>query len=190
MALPEQSYAHITLPAGRYDPLVTAVKEATDCGIREAGIDVRLCDIGAAIQECMESYEVELDGKVHQVKAVRNLNGHSIMPYQIHAGKSCPIVKGGEATRMEEGEFFAIETFGSTGKGHAPRPWEGGGGGIPRLCAAGLRPTDARAWPRIGSERARGARACRTTPSPHKPRFSLLLAAHPAALRCLPRLAH
>lgn len=29
-----------------------------------------------------------------------------------------PIVKGGEATRMEEGEFFAIETFGSTGKGY------------------------------------------------------------------------
>ena len=50
-----------------------------------------------------------------QVKPVRNLNGHSIAPYQIHAGKSVPIVKGGEATRMEEGEYFAIETFGSTG---------------------------------------------------------------------------
>ena len=35
-------------------------------GIREAGIDVRLCDIGAAVQEVMESYEVELDGKMHQ----------------------------------------------------------------------------------------------------------------------------
>ncbi len=63
----------------------------------------------------MESYEIELDGKVHQVKSIRNLNGHSIGPYRIHAGKSVPIVKGGEATRMEEGEFFAIETFGSTG---------------------------------------------------------------------------
>ena len=28
-----------------------------------------MCDIGAAIQEVMESYEVELDGKVHQVNA-------------------------------------------------------------------------------------------------------------------------
>ena len=28
-----------------------------------------------------------------------------------------PIVKGGEATRMEENEFYAIETFGSTGRG-------------------------------------------------------------------------
>jgi len=43
----------------------------------------------------MESYEVELDGKTHQVKCVRNLNGHSIAPYQIHAGKSVPIVKVG-----------------------------------------------------------------------------------------------
>lgn len=36
-------------------------------GIKEAGIDVRLCDIGGAIQEVMESYEVELDGKTYQV---------------------------------------------------------------------------------------------------------------------------
>lgn len=43
------------------------------------------------------------------------MNGHSIGRYQIHAGKSVPIVKGGEQTKMEEGEFFAIETFGSTG---------------------------------------------------------------------------
>lgn len=43
------------------------------------------------------------------------MNGHSIGCYQIHAGKSVPIVKGGEQTKMEEGEFFAIETFASTG---------------------------------------------------------------------------
>ena len=64
----------------------------------------------------MESYECEIDGKNYQVKCCRNLSGHSIGPYQIHHGKSVPIVKGGEATKMEEGEFFAIETFGSTGK--------------------------------------------------------------------------
>jgi len=27
---------------------------------------VRLCDVGAAIQEVMESYEVEINGKVYQ----------------------------------------------------------------------------------------------------------------------------
>ena len=64
--------------------------------------------------------------------------GHSVGQYRVHGGKTVPIVKGnslfthlsfyllfccvtihvgGEATKMEEGEFFAIETFGSTGKG-------------------------------------------------------------------------
>ncbi|CAG8632727.1 11146_t:CDS:10 [Rhizophagus irregularis] len=101
-----------------YDKLKEAVKDATNTGVREAGIDVRLGDIGAAIQEVMESYEVEINGKTYQVKPIRNLNGHSILPYQIHAGKSVPIVKGGDQTMMEEGECFAIETFGSTGKGY------------------------------------------------------------------------
>ncbi|KAH7528947.1 hypothetical protein FEM48_Zijuj05G0131700 [Ziziphus jujuba var. spinosa] len=101
-----------------FDPLLEASREATNTGIKESGIDVRLCDVGSAIQEVMESYEVEINGKVHQVKSIRNLNGHSIGRYQIHAGKSVPIVKGGEQTKMEEGEFFAIETFGSTGKGY------------------------------------------------------------------------
>jgi len=100
-----------------YDPLLQATRDATNTGIKEAGIDARLCDVGAAIQEVMESYEVEINGKVFQVRSIRNLNGHSIAPYQIHAGKSVPIVKGGEQTKMEEGEFYAIETFGSTGKG-------------------------------------------------------------------------
>ena len=78
-----------------------------------------MCDIGAAIQEAMESYEVEIAGKTHQVKAIRNLNGHSINQFQIHGTKSVPIVKGGDqTTKMEEGEIFAIETFGSTGKGY------------------------------------------------------------------------
>lgn len=101
----------------KFDKLKDAVRDATNTGIREAGIDVRLCDIGAAIQEVMESYEVEIDGKTYQVKSIRNLNGHSISPYRIHAGKTVPIVKGGETTRMEENEFYAIETFGSTGRG-------------------------------------------------------------------------
>mmetsp|Transcript_12137 Transcript_12137/g.12514 ORF Transcript_12137/g.12514 Transcript_12137/m.12514 type:complete len:348 (-) Transcript_12137:306-1349(-) len=101
----------------QFDQLLAAVKDATNTGIRCAGIDVQMCEIGEAIQEVMESYEVTINGTTYPVKAVRNLNGHSIGPYQIHAGKSVPICKGGEATRMEEGEMYAIETFGSTGRG-------------------------------------------------------------------------
>jgi len=107
-----------------FDTLAEAVRESTRAGVAAAGIDVRLGDIGEACQEVMESFEVEINGKVYPVKSVRNLNGHSIGPYQIHAGKSVPIVKGGEATRMEEGEVYAIETFGSTGKGYVKEDLE------------------------------------------------------------------
>jgi len=102
----------------KYKNLLDAARDATNTGIKTAGIDVRLCDVGEAIQEVMESYELELDGKTYQVKSIRNLNGHSIGPYRIHAGKTVPIVKGGETVRMEEDEVYAIETFGSTGKGY------------------------------------------------------------------------
>jgi len=66
-----------------YDKLLEAVQAATNTGVRvsssnkcsgstghslhlsqEAGIDVRLCDVAAAIQETMESYEVEVGGKI------------------------------------------------------------------------------------------------------------------------------
>jgi methionyl aminopeptidase len=101
----------------KYDNLLNAVKDATNTGIREAGIDVRVGDIGAAIQETMESYELELDGKTYPIKSIRNLNGHNIVQNSIHGGKSVPIVKSNDQTKMEEGEVFAIETFGSTGRG-------------------------------------------------------------------------
>jgi methionyl aminopeptidase len=66
-----------------WDRLLEAVKDATNTGVRvrhssicgpqlfeanmkAAGLDVRMCDIGEAIQEVMESYEVEVGGKTHQ----------------------------------------------------------------------------------------------------------------------------
>ena len=107
-----------------YDNLLAAVKDATNTGIREAGIDVRMSDIGAAIQEAMESYECEIGGQTYPIKCIRNLNGHDIRQWSIHGTKSVPIVKGGDQTKMEEGETFAIETFGSTGKGYVREDME------------------------------------------------------------------
>jgi methionyl aminopeptidase len=111
----------------RYDPLLAAVKDATNTGIRLAGIDARLGEIGEGIQEAMESYEIELDGKTHPIKCIRNLNGHTISQYSIHGGthgKSVPIVKSATTEKMEEGEVYAIETFGSTGKGYVHEDME------------------------------------------------------------------
>jgi methionyl aminopeptidase len=100
-----------------YDNLLAAVKDATNSGIKASGIDVRICDVSAEIQEAMESYEVEINGKTYPVKPVRNISAHNIKHYQIHGGKSIPFIKNRDETKMEEGEVFAIETFGTTGTG-------------------------------------------------------------------------
>ena len=76
-----------------------------------------MSEIGAAIQEVMESYEVEVNGKVLPVRASRSLTGHNILPYRIHGDKQVPFVKNNSKQKMEEGDVFAIETFGSTGRG-------------------------------------------------------------------------
>ncbi|KAL0932148.1 methionine aminopeptidase [Colletotrichum truncatum] len=100
-----------------YDNLLAAVKDATNTGIRTAGIDVRICDVSAEIQETMESYEVEIGGKTYPIKPVRNICAHDIKHYRIHGEKAIPFIKNNDETKMEEGEIFAIETFGSTGRG-------------------------------------------------------------------------
>ena len=66
----------------------------------------------------MESYEVEIRSKTFPVKPVRNITAHNIKQYRIHGGKSIPFVKNSDQTKMEEGEVFAIETFGTTGRGY------------------------------------------------------------------------
>ncbi|KAL8952475.1 MAG: hypothetical protein Q9222_001616 [Ikaeria aurantiellina] len=102
-----------------YDNLLAAVKAATNVGLKEAGIDARMDHISEMIQEVMESYEVELNRKTIPVKAVRGITGHDILRYKIHGDKQVPFVRTKTSQRMEEGEVFAIETFGSTGKGYA-----------------------------------------------------------------------
>ncbi|KAF1933575.1 peptidase M24A, methionine aminopeptidase [Didymella exigua CBS 183.55] len=80
-----------------YDGLLEGVKAASDTGLNETGIDARMDHISACIQEVMESYE--------------------ILRYKIHGDKQVPFVKTCTNQTMKEGDIFAIETFGSTGRG-------------------------------------------------------------------------
>ncbi|KAF1968347.1 methionine aminopeptidase 2-like protein [Bimuria novae-zelandiae CBS 107.79] len=99
-----------------YDPLLEAAKATTNAGLKEAGVDARMDNLSEIMQEVMESYEVELNGKTIPIKAVRNISGHNILRYKIHGDKQVPFYKTKTNQRMEEGDIFAIETFGTTGK--------------------------------------------------------------------------
>lgn len=100
----------------KYNSLLSATMEATNKAISMAGIDVPIDDISENIQEVIESYEIELDGKTYPIYAITNLGGHTIEPYKIHSGKLllCGL-HSKTNSRMEEGEVWAIETFASTG---------------------------------------------------------------------------
>ncbi|KAF9694896.1 hypothetical protein EKO04_007077 [Ascochyta lentis] len=100
-----------------YDYLLDSTKAATNTGLKEAGIDARVGHISAAIQEAMESYEVTLNGKTIRIKGINNITRRNILCYKIHRDKQVPFVKTRANQRMEEGDVFAIEPFGSTGRG-------------------------------------------------------------------------
>ena len=100
-----------------YDNLLEASRTSTEIALKMAGPDTILGEIGAAVQENMESYEIEINGKIHPIKSIKNLTGHQIEPYQIHAGKSVPNYNIDYPVRMLEGEYYAVETFSSSGTG-------------------------------------------------------------------------
>lgn len=102
----------------KYDILMEAVKESTQTGIKNIGVDVDIGEWGAQIQEVMESYEITLDGKTHPIRVIYNLGGHNIVQGIIHGGMFLPCVDLRNTLppnyRFKEG-VYAIETFGSTG---------------------------------------------------------------------------
>jgi methionyl aminopeptidase len=101
----------------KFDNLIEASKTSTEIALKMAGPDVCLGEIGAVVQENMESFEIELDNKIIPIKSIKTLTGHQIEPYKIHAGKSVPNYKINYPERMLEGEYYAVETFASTGTG-------------------------------------------------------------------------
>lgn len=79
--------------------LQTAI-EAVHAGVSTAAI-------GGGIQRAIES---------HGYRPIRNLTGHTVERYLLHAGKSVPNVPHGHDV-LEVGEVVAIEPFASSGAG-------------------------------------------------------------------------
>jgi len=90
----------------KHDNLANAVAEATNIGIKNAGIDVDINDWAKDIQEVMLSYNIN---------PITNLGGHNIEKGIIHGGMFLPAVPNKNLIykRFTEG-VYAIETFGST----------------------------------------------------------------------------
>lgn len=79
--------------------------------IKMFGVDVCLGDVGEVIQETIESFEVEDNGKVYRCKPIFNLSGHKINQYIIHDKKAVPNIKIPYTARVQDNEIYAIEPF-------------------------------------------------------------------------------
>jgi methionyl aminopeptidase len=94
------------------DSLIFCMKEATETGIRNIGIDGSLSDWSASIEEVIRSYD--------NVYPIYNLTGHDIKHEIIHGDVRLPSVRSAvdnENERFKAG-VYAIETFGAKfGKG-------------------------------------------------------------------------
>jgi methionyl aminopeptidase len=83
-------------------PMVKAAEDALEVACRAMKPGARASDIGATIEHIIKN---------RGMKPIRNLTGHKLARYIVHAGRSIPNVGGFELQKLEEGEVYAIEPF-------------------------------------------------------------------------------
>jgi methionyl aminopeptidase len=93
---------------GTLDGFVAATDDALAEAIALMQPGADLGDIGHTIEKVIREYGL---------RPVKNLSGHSLEKYRLHAGKIVPNVKKRGIGTVEVGEYYAIEPFATTGIG-------------------------------------------------------------------------
>lgn len=88
-----------------YRSMIDVASEALRVAVAVIAHGVKFSDVGAQIEKAITQYGC---------KPIRNLTGHKIERYTIHAGKSVPNVAGPVFGRFQVGEVYAIEPFVTT----------------------------------------------------------------------------
>lgn len=112
----------ITIEVGnsnRHTELIKAAEACLETAISIIGPNANLGDVGAAI---------ELVAKDHGFKTIQNLTGHSLEPWNLHAGLTVPNVGMRIGRRPRIGDVLAIEPF--VTDGHKARVENSGPGNI------------------------------------------------------------
>lgn len=90
------------------EKLIKASEEALAKAIETVKDGVSVSEIGEVIGSTIGS---------HGFQPIRNLNGHLIENYDLHAGLNVPNYNNGNKTILENGMVVAIEPFATTGQG-------------------------------------------------------------------------
>ncbi len=96
--------------SGRYEKLLEASRAGLEAAMRTVRPGVSLLELGRRIEAAVKS---------HGYKVIRNLTGHTIDRYTIHAGLSIPNYPDRSAAifRLRPGMVVAIEPFATNGRG-------------------------------------------------------------------------
>lgn len=82
--------------------LVEAAEEGLEAALKTVRAGVRASEVGAAIERTI---------KRKGFKPIRNLTGHRMARYLVHAGQSIPNVSSSDSHRLRVGDVYAIEPF-------------------------------------------------------------------------------
>jgi methionyl aminopeptidase len=94
--------------SGKYNDLVKAAQKALEEALKIVDVGTELRHIGKAINDAILSY-----GYV----PIRNLSGHGLDLYNIHAKPTIPNIDNGDKNALKKGMAFAVEPFATTGSG-------------------------------------------------------------------------
>ena len=91
-----------------FKAMIESSVRARDTVAEFIGEGCPLNEVGRAVEASMQR-----DG----FKPIRNLTGHEIKPYNLHAGLSVPSYNDGKTTPIQKGMVLAIEPFATNGAG-------------------------------------------------------------------------
>ncbi len=92
-----------------YNQLIKASMKALEAAQFSMRPGTTLTSVGAQIERAIKSFGF---------KPIKNLSGHLIRRYVLHAGKSVPNYDNGDRQKMVEGEVYAVEPFSTNGAGY------------------------------------------------------------------------
>lgn len=98
----------VEISTKNHEKLIKASEEALAEAVKLVKPGTELREIGKKIDEIITKFGF------HPIK---NLSGHEIAEYNIHAGITIPNYDNGDSTRLKEGQIIAIEPFSTTGNG-------------------------------------------------------------------------
>lgn len=94
-------------PAGK-DKMILCSEKMLEAALPMFVPGEKLSEIGEAIENVSKEFGFN---------PVRNLTGHGLKQYDLHAGTNVYNVKNSSSKRLEEGEVYAVEPFCTTGTG-------------------------------------------------------------------------